>query len=209
MSFNQHNIHNKNPVTNELPKAQERFCKDPDKHWFVLRITYGRVLKAHDVLSTQESIEVYMPVIRNINGRNRRVTTPMLHSLLFVYSKLETIDHIVKSISDKTNTKNLISFYFDHFRTKNDGKNIPLIIPYNAMMNFIRITSIDNEHIRLIHPDQCHYRNGDLVRIIEGDFKGIVGRVARVAGQQRVVVELDGICMVTTAYIPSAFIKKI
>lgn len=46
-------------------------------------------------------------------------------------------------------------------------------------------TSIDNEHIRLIHPDQCHYRNGDLVRIIEGDFKGIVGRVARVAGQQR------------------------
>lgn len=178
-------------MTNELPKAQERFCKDPDKHWFVLRITYGRVLKAHDVLSTQESIEVYMPVrytIRNINGRNRRVTTPMLHSLLFVYSKLETIDHIVKSISDKTNTKNLISFYFDHFRTKNDGKNIPLIIPYNAMMNFIRITSIDNEHIRLIHPDQCHYRNGDLVRIIEGDFKGIVGRVARVAGQQRVVV---------------------
>lgn len=199
-------------MTNELPKAQERFCKDPDKHWFVLRITYGRVLKAHDVLSTQESIEVYMPVrytIRNINGRNRRVTTPMLHSLLFVYSKLETIDHIVKSISDKTNTKNLISFYFDHFRTKNDGKNIPLIIPYNAMMNFIRITSIDNEHIRLIHPDQCHYRNGDLVRIIEGDFKGVVGRVARVAGQQRVVVELDGICMVTTAYIPSAFIKKI
>lgn len=199
-------------MTNESPKTQERFCKDPDKHWFVLRITYGRVLKAHNVLSTQEGIEVYMPVrytIRNINGRNRRVTTPMLHSLLFVYSKLETIDHIVKSISDKTNTKNLISFYFDHFRTKSDGKNIPLIIPYNAMMNFIRITSIDNEHIRLIPPDQCHYRNGDLVRIIEGDFKGIVGRVARVAGQQRVVVELDGICMVTTAYIPSAFIKKI
>ena len=59
-----------------------------------------------------------MPVrytIRNSNGHNRRVTTPMLYSLLFVYSKLETIDHIVKSISSKTNTKNLISFYFDHF----------------------------------------------------------------------------------------------
>lgn len=199
-------------MTNESPKTQERFCKDPDKHWFVLRITYGRVLKAHDVLSTQEGIEVYMPVrytIRNINGHNRRVTIPMLHSLLFVYSKLETIDHIVKSISSKTNTKKLISFYFDHFRTKNDGKNIPLTIPYNEMDNFIRITSIHNEHIRMIRPDQCHYRSGDNVRIIEGEFKGIVGRVARVAGQQRVVVELDGICMVTTAYIPSAFIKKI
>lgn len=100
-------------MTNESPKTQERFCKDPDKHWFVLRITYGRVLKAHDVLSTQEGIEVYMPVrytIRNINGHNRRVTAPMLHSLLFVYSKLETIDHIVKSISSKTNTKNSYRF---------------------------------------------------------------------------------------------------
>ena len=173
---------------------------------------YGRELKAHIVLSTQEDIDMYMPVrytIRNSNGHNRRVTTPMLYSLLFVYSKLETIDHIVKSISSKTNTKNLISFYFDHFHIWNEGKNIPLIIHYNAMMNFIRITSIDNEHIRLIHPDQCHYCSGDLVRIIEGDFKGIVGREARVAGQQRVVVELDGICMVTTVYIPSAFIKKI
>ena len=60
----------------------------------------------------------------------------------------------------------------------------------------------------MIRPDQCHYRSGDNVRIIEGEFKGIVGRVARVAGQQRVVVELDGICMVTTAYIPSAFINE-
>ena len=113
MSFNQHNLHYKIPMTNESPKTQERFCKDPDKHWFVLRITYGRLLKAHDVLSTQEGIEVYMPVrytIRNINGHNRRVTPPMLHSLLFVYSKLETIDHIVKSISSKTNTKNSYRF---------------------------------------------------------------------------------------------------
>ena len=100
-------------MTNESPKTQERFCKDPDKHWFVLRITYGRVLKAHEVLSTQEGIEVYMPVrytIRNINGHNRRVTPPMLHSLLFVYSKLETIDHIVKLSAARPTQKNSYRF---------------------------------------------------------------------------------------------------
>ena len=77
------------------------------------------------------------------------------------------------------------------------------------MMNFIRLTSIDNEHIRLVNPEQCYYKSGDLVKVIEGEFTGIEGRVARVAGQQRVVVELSGICLITTAYIPSAFIQKI
>lgn len=77
------------------------------------------------------------------------------------------------------------------------------------MMNFIRITSIDNEHIKVVAPELCHYKNGDLVRVTEGDFAGVEGRVARVSGQQRVVVEIEGLCIVTTAYIPSAFIEKI
>jgi len=91
----------------------------------------------------------------------------------------------------------------------NCKKNPPLTVPYNAMMNFIRLTSINNEHIRLVRPDQCHYRSGDIVRIIDGEFCGITGRVARVAGQQRVVVSLEGVCLVTTAYIPSGFIEKV
>ena len=48
-----------------------------------------------------------------------------------------------------------------------------------------------------------------MVRVIDGDFKGVVGKVARVCGQQRVVVEIKGVCLVSTAYIPSAFIEKI
>lgn len=77
------------------------------------------------------------------------------------------------------------------------------------MNNFIRLTSINNEHIRIVRPEQCHYKSGDLVRIIDGEFKGICGRVARVAGQQRVVVELHGVCLVTTAYVPSGFIENV
>lgn len=57
-------------------------------------------------------------------------------------------------------------------------------------------------------PEQCHYKSGDIVRVIEGDFAGVEGRVARVSGQQRVVVEIEGVCLITTAYIPSAFLAK-
>ena len=38
--------------------------------------------------------------------------------------------------------------------------------------------------------------------ITEGEFKDIHGRVTRIAGQQRVVVELFDGCLVATAYIP-------
>lgn len=38
----------------------------------------------------------------------------------------------------------------------------------------------------------------------EGDFKGIHGRVARIAGQRRVIIELFDGCFVATAYIPES-----
>jgi transcription antitermination factor NusG len=77
------------------------------------------------------------------------------------------------------------------------------------MLNFIKLTSVKSEHIKLVEPELCHYKSGDKVRIVEGDFEGVVGRVARIAGQQRVVVEINGLCMVTTAYIPSAFLEAV
>ena len=35
----------------------------------------------------------------------------------------------------------------------------------------------------------------------------VVGKVARIAGQQRIVVEISGLCLVATAYIPTDIIK--
>jgi transcription antitermination factor NusG len=55
----------------------------------------------------------------------------------------------------------------------------------------------------------CRFQGGDRVRVIGGQFVGVEGRVARVAGEQRVVVELQGVCLFATAYVPSAFLQKI
>ena len=48
-----------------------------------------------------------------------------------------------------------------------------------------------------------------MVRVIDGAFTGVVGRVGRAAGQQRVIVVLEGVCNVATAYIPNDFIQII
>lgn len=70
------------------------------------------------------------------------------------------------------------------------------------MNNFIRLTSIKNPHIIPITSDNIQFKLGDNVVVTEGKFKGIHGRVARIAGQQRVIVKLFDGRLVATAYIP-------
>ena len=84
-----------------------------------------------------------------------------------------------------------------------------LVIPEHEMENFVLATRSHNEHILLVAPGRCHYRSGDRVRVTEGVFNGVEGRVARVAGQQRVVIQLSGIGLVTTAYVPTAFLEPV
>lgn len=203
------------PPTSDLspmspPKTQKgvsvKYVQDDNKEWFVLRVTYNRIAKACGLLC-EANIEYYYPqhyVQKIVEGKKKRVLAPFLPNLIFAYSTKDSIYSFIKN-----NPKNtFINFYYNHFMEKGD-KNPPLVVGYQEMMNFIKVTSIDNEHVRLVNPEQCHYKSGDLVRIVEGDFEGIVGRVARVAGQQRVVVEIKGVCAAVTAYIPSAFLENL
>lgn len=46
------------------------------------------------------------------------------------------------------------------------------------------------------------------VRVIDGVFTGVVGKVARYHGQQRVAIIIVGLLTTVSAYVPSAFWKK-
>lgn len=125
----------------------------------------------------------------------------------FVYATREAADAFVKKKGD---VPQIIKYYRDKTKPmEQDGKHPPMIIPHYAMTNFIRVTNTDSAHVRVVLPQQCHFKSGDNVRVIGGEFEGTTGKVARIAGQQRVVVEITGLCMVATAYIPSRFIEPI
>lgn len=174
--------------------------------WYVLRVSYSREQKVYDWLRNQ-GFEVYIPLHYEevlSDGKRKRVKVPLLHNLIFIYSTRTDIDLVMKSSSNK-----YISYYYAHFKMDTFGKNPPLTIPKRQMDNFIRLTSIESEHILFVSPQECHFKNGDLVEVTNGLFEGVKGRVARVNRQRRVVVELDGIGCVTTAFIPKAFVKKI
>lgn len=77
-----------------------------------------------------------------------------------------------------------------------------------VMDNFIKLTFIKNPHIIPVTSENIQYKLGDHVIVTESDFEGIQGRVARIAGQQRVIVELFSGCLVATAYIPKEAMEK-
>lgn len=89
------------------------------------------------------------------------------------------------------------------------GLNPPMTICDAEMDNFIKLTFINNPHIIPVTSDYIQYKLGDNIVITDGEFKGIRGRVARIAGQQRVIVELFDGCMVATAYISKKAMKRV
>ena len=187
---------------------------DANIQWFVLRVSYGRIIKTKAFVEAK-GFECYIPMrYKEVkkHDKKRIITEPLLSSFLFVHAAAEQVDSFLQDKNIKApENKALLSYYYDHTShcENSPTKNPPLVISDAAMDNFIRLTSIHNPHIIPVTSENIKYKLGDEVMITEGDFKDIHGRVARIAGQQRVVVELFEGYLVATAYIPKDAIKII
>ena len=184
-----------------------------NKQWFVLRVSYGRIDKAKTFVEAK-GLECYVPLqykeVRK-QGKKRIIATPLLPSLIFVHATAEQVEALLHDNKVMANeSRALLSYYFNHtiHRQDNPDRNPPLIIRDEAMNNFIRLTSIKNPHIIPVTSNSIQFKLGDNVVVTEGEFKGVHGRVARIAGQQRVIVELFDECLVATAYVPKEAMRK-
>lgn len=184
-----------------------------NKQWFVLRVSYGRIDKAKTFVEAK-GIESYVPLrykeVRK-QGKKRIIPIPLLPSLIFIHASAEQVEallHDNKVVSNESRA--LLSYYFDHtiHCQNNPDRNPPLTIQDEAMNNFIRLTSIKNPHIIPVTSNSIQFKLGDNVVVTEGEFKGVHGRVARIAGQQRVIVKLFDGCLVATAYVPKEAMRK-
>ncbi|MCR5679206.1 MAG: UpxY family transcription antiterminator [Prevotella sp.] len=179
----------------------------PDKKWYVFRASYGREDKASDYL-VEDGTYTYVAkkiVEKCIGGKRKRYLQTLIPNLVFAYTTEERAKEYVSNMLHLS----FLSFYFKHFELDKDQKNPPLTISCREMENFILATCNRSEHLKFVDESQCHFKGGETVRVIDGLFKGVEGRVARVAGQQRVVLSLSSIGIISTAYIPTAFLKRI
>ena len=144
-------------------------------------------------------------VEKYVEGKRKRYLQTLIPNLLFAYTTAEK----AKEYVNNTPAISYLSYYYNHFKLVDNEKNPPLTVSVEEMNRFIHATCNMNKHLLFVQPSQCHYKGGEQVRIIDGEFAGVEGRVARVAGQQRVVLSLSGIGLISTAYIPTAFLRRI
>ena len=183
-----------------------RYVPDGNKRWYVFRASYGREDKAADYI-VNDGTYVYIAkryAHKMVNGKKMMVLETLLPNLIFVYTTDGKAEEYVK----KCPPLSYLTYYYNHFVQDEMGKNPPLTVPSKEMENFIIATCNKSEHLKFVNESQCHFKGGETVKVVEGPFKGVEGRVARVAGQQRVVLSLSNIGLISTAYIPTAFLRK-
>ena len=182
------------------------YAPDPTKkqNWYVFRVTYNHEIQVTDAL-IQDGVYAYLATKRVDSFKDEQVVTKTIPLINLVFAYLTE-----QEAKDYTRGEKKIphlTFYYNHFSTNNGQRNPPLTVRDDAMYNFILATQSQNKHIRVLTPADIHNHIGKEVRVIHGEFEGVRGRVARIAGQQRVVIDiLDGM-LIATAYVPTAFLE--
>lgn len=175
--------------------------------WYALRTTYGREKKAYNYLSSKQVVAYYPTItaVKLINGKRRKVEESRLPNIFFAYG---TEDELKSYVYDNVNLP-FLRFYYRHFHVGRETLKEPLIVPDHQIESLRIICAAEENDIILVPSDEQKFEHGQAVRVIAGNFKGVVGRVARYCGQQRVGVVIDGLLTIATAYIPTAYLEKI
>ena len=197
-------VSTRNAHTAVIPKAQK---EKNASHWYALRTTYGREKKAYDYL-TAKGITAFYPTINSvklINGKRKVVTESRLPNIFFAYG---TEEQLKTFVYDNVNLP-FLRFYYRHEHVGSRAIKTPLIVPKYQMESLIIICEAEASDIIVSLSSVPNFQTGQMVRVVDGAFKGVIGRVKRWQGQQRVGVIIGDMATFATAYVPSVFLEKI
>ena len=176
-------------------------------HWYALRTTYGREKKAYDYL-TAKGITAFYPttnVVKLIKGKRKVVTESRLPNIFFAYG---TEEQLKSFVYDNVNLP-FLRFYYRHIHVGRRIEKTPLIVPDYQMESLKIICAADADNTIVSLGEVPKFEKGQLVKVPDGAFKGVIGRVARWQGQLRVGICIEEIGTIATAYIPHTFMKVI
>lgn len=157
---------------------------------------------------TAKGITAFYPTtdtVKLIKGKRKVVTESRLPNIFFAYG---TEEQLKSFVYDNVNLP-FLRFYYRHVHVGRRIEKIPLIVPDYQMESLKIICAADADNTIVSLDKVPKFKKGQLVKVTEGAFKGVVGRVARWQGQQRVAVVVEELVTVVTAYVPSAFLEKI
>lgn len=169
--------------------------------WYVLRVTYGRELKFQAYLDSRE-IKSFIPmhwVEKKEKGSIRRKRVPVIHNLIFVYTTRSVIDEIKQQTDYGSSVRYMM----------NRADRKPVVVSEKQMHDFMLVAGTIDAPIVYLNPEDLAYKKGDRVRITTGIWSGVEGMFVRVKGDRRVVVEIQGVMAVATAFVHPSWIEPV
>lgn len=167
--------------------------------WYALRVTYCRELALKKALEA-EGVECFLPmrhVEQEADGQSRRLRVPAVHNLLFARTTLATLAAFRK----RQGAACPLRFILDCTTGE------PLTLDDETMHHFIAVAGSESEQILYLSAGECSLKAGDRVRVVAGLFAGVEGRLVRIRGDRRVVVELPGFMAVATACVFPSMVR--
>ena len=164
------------------------------KQWFAIRVTYSREMALKEYLDRCR-MESFIPMSYKevIKGERKvRKLVPVIHNLVFVRSTREKLDEMKRDISLKVP----IRYIMDRETRR-------------PMHSFIAVAGAYDEQIVYLDPTIVSLREGDRVRIVGGVFSGVEGIFIRIKGDRRVVVSIEGVMAVATAFVHPSLIEPV
>ncbi len=163
-------------------------------HWYAMKVTYGRVLKARNIL-TSHSIDTYVPMKRKYHQTNGKVKSeliPAISNLLFIKATYEQVLTMKLKVS-----------YMVNMLTKDNNILTPIIVPGEQMERFITTAEGNYDYIEYLNYDDIDFHKGERVKITSGKFKGYEGLLVDVRGKEnkQVVVTLEGLFAIALVYL--------
>ena len=197
--------------------------------WYALRVSYSRELKVRDKLN-ELGVKTFVPMmwrrcpvkpgmtkgkqttsslpaptgqstesLKRMRKNPSRRLVPAVGNLCFAYSTKAELEDFIRGYGETSP----VHFYWD--RTANK----PLTVPEKAMNDFIAVSSTLDEDLIYITEITSKLREGQTVKVKEGPFKGVEGKVVRIRKSRRILVELPGMLAVATTYIQPEYLEII
>ena len=167
--------------------------------WYILRSPSANATELGELMQSK-GLRVFVPTeYRAMTIGQDKVwqLVPSRPDLLFVYGTYDNIHNIIKNTTTQFVHQSEV---IQHLPLT--APDTPITVPEEDMDNLIRLVNVGMPQSYSVTDAEIHYRPGSPVRIIDGPFKGVIGRVARIHTQTRVVVTIPGIISYATTYIP-------
>ena len=169
--------------------------------WHAIRVTYGRELKFSEVLQN-EGFETFIPMALKKfekDGRKEEKIVPAVSNLCFVRADQQTLYQFFKDMGEGCPAR----FIWDKSTRE------PITVPDKAMADFMLVSRTMLDDTIYLSEISSKLREGQTVKVINGPFKGVEGKVVRIRKSRRIMVELPGMLAVATTYIPNNWLEPI